>query len=522
MPTFYDTMLCQGVDLFTFLQGRNFSLFGLFDQSLGPLSSNVLIWIIYGFIGYHLMRHLLVQECCSKLNSSIIGLVWVSGSFFSLRFFSGEIGMAGLLLTPGLLLWKHYSKSKQFYLLSLIICIQLVLEGSFPVLQLFFYGLLFFVLFDLIPLEVLRNACVVFKQNRLFFCLGFVSVICILCFKIYPWATLTSDQIRIMESVRLPWQQILYSFFSPFQSAESLSQFAPNIPHPYIKSFPLSFVEVGCYFGGLKLILAFIGLRKQVLWKNYILFFVFLFWTAWGVGDDINFWSFHQNLPVQFILFQSHFLVLVYCVFLLLVAKALSNISSKKLLYTIVFLLLCEGVITALSPMRNLKHGFNVLLAAHQRSDFTVLLKNQDPAVKTMDVCFLNKKSGLIPRENRGTEPFVSILDKGALGHVDLRSNTSSGDLTMFIQLNQPGNVGLNLNWALGWVTDRGEVYPQKNGRVGIYFGEPFQGEVRARYEPPYRIWIYIIWLIGLILLIMVIRNCLFRPKGQDQSKQDE
>ena len=503
MPTFYDSSLCRGVDLLTLLQGRTFSLFGLMEASLGPLSTNVLVWLIYGFAGYQLMKKWTEIQGYTEQVGWLTAFTWVSGSFFSLRFFSGEVGFAGLLLLPGIFLWTSLVRSPGFYIGVFLVVSELILEGSFQVLQLMIYSILFFILFDLIPLKTVKETWSFVRSRPQPFGFGFLGLICLLIFKLYPWMQMTSDQMPMLESVQLSWQQVLYSFFSPLQSAEALKNLAPQIAHPYLKEFALSFVEIGCFFGAVKLILVFLALRDHSQWRNFLFFFICVFWTAWGSFGELNFWSFHQNLPIQFLHFQTRFLIVGYFVFLCLFAMGLSRVRNKSVLLLFTAFFLFEGAVTWVWSAKNLKNGVQVLLAPHQRKDFSELFQKQDATVKEMDVCFTSW-SPVIQKSDDQKEkqkPVVSILEKSVQGQVSLESETVAGEPRLSVQVDRAANIELNWNYALGWLADGAEVYPQKNGRIGLFFKDAFQGVVQLRYQPSYRLWIYFIWILGMIFV---------------------
>lgn len=516
MMRLHDPWSCGGLDLLTNTQSHLFSVWSLGDLVFNPVLTPVLMWCFYGVLGfcffYQVCRKMDLSESISLLTS----FLWVSGSYFALRYVEGQAGFASLLVLPGILLLKWYGERLFFFKICFLFIVGFLLEGSFYTLVFGLYLAMFLLLSGFVTLDEGRRIWRTILNHKLFFVLGGLAVACVGFFRIYPAALSWQGKVASLENIYIPMQEVMKSLFWPLQNDSDAIVGLKPIAHPYLESYLIAFVEIGCYIGLLKLFLFGVAVQKKKTQVGILLGLLFIAWMGFGWLSELNPWSIHQNLPFSFLSIQSRTLVLFYLVFLLVMAKGISSLSSDRVKKIISVVLWVESLFVFGSVV--ISADWSGRLANYARPfQNTSLVKTvvdyqfPDQSGENINLarrsCDEPSQLGLITvfaatdKDYKGEAYFENQPEKSSAEILSVEP----GKLSLNVKTDVPANLVVNQNYLYGWKSNVGEAYARKDGRLSIYLNQSYQGELILKYQPFYREWIYVFLFAGLLLLSLII-----------------
>jgi hypothetical protein len=89
-------------------------------------------------------------------------------------------------------------------------------------------------------------------------------------------------------------------------------------------------------------------------------------------------------------------------------------------------------------------------------------------------------------------------------GTVEITSRTQN-TFSLQVSPGASGTVVLNQNWAPGWRLDKGSLFEDAQGRLRVTL-EPEQRVYTLRYRPPFFLASWILWALGLLILVGLSR----------------
>lgn len=503
---------CGGLDLLTNPQSRIFSPLVVSDLLLSPPLANLFGLVLYGFIGFLGALALLEHLKVSRVTALIGAALWLNASWFGLHFAEGHIPYGPMQLLP-LVFYCALRLGSRRHLLGLAAVFSwFLLDGAIYALIFATLGITLMLLLGMVPRTEWR--ALVGKPRWPLLAIP-VGAVLVAIPRIYPLVANVASRTPKLESYEMPWDLLRGALFDPLQTYEAY----PIKPHA-----PWRFHEYACYVSllGLALVLVTALVRRRYLRASWRLFVMLAFWLWVGAGwfPDENPWALFQKIPLaNNAHIQSRLFIVMFLVFVVLVARALDAWRHRKLAFgALAALLVAESLFVRVYPttqlVRSPKPAVGWELIASTTIDKTVAAMNGDPdhylagnrgSLKCYEPSFTPKR--ITATDRKPPLPEVAVLTPSPMAAARLEGYTP-GTIDLAFDLPAPTPIVINTNALYGWQVedDAGTVRGRDTDLLEVLPDAP-RGHLRLVYAPPYVPWLVASWLAGLALLTLVWRR---------------
>jgi 2-polyprenyl-3-methyl-5-hydroxy-6-metoxy-1,4-benzoquinol methylase len=474
----------------------------LLDLLLSPHLANLISLIILAVFGawgaYSFFRILKISQNVSLLGS----FLFINSSWFGLHFAEGHIVFGTFQLIPWILYWGMRLKERAAYFALSSLFAFFLLDGG--IYAAVFSGILLLVgaavrIFELPSWAQLRDV----SWKWIVWC--FLIFVLLSSAKWIPVLSTLASRTPEIDRTIIPSWGLLYVFFSPRQHPLS----GPKFDAIY------RFHEYGCYLGILSVILIGSRLRfasfraKNLRWMIFGLVWL---WIATGWGGDFNLYTLIQKTPILHNAHvQSRYFILMYVCFLVLLCRALDDLSTSKTSTKLIFgFLILEFFCVKNYPLW-------MVYRYSPRDPISAFITSDGKDFKTFRSI---GKPDIYLRINSSSvhcyEPAAKDTSVKASEDQDYRGEIYpiNGDVQLTLEQYQPGliqlsyetvrpaTVELNTNYLNGWAVVRGgdaTAFGTQSGLLGVQLLAG-KGIVVLKYAPFYLKYIWTFFVAGVVV----------------------
>jgi len=497
-----DPWVAGGQDLLANPQNRIFSPNLFFDLALDPYNANLISLLFVGLIGMWGMFKLVKSLGGTSGTACLCSVLFINSSWFGNHFAEGHVPFNSFQLLPWALIFLFKQKDRRTIPALFLLFGFWILDGGLYAFIFTIPLLIALTLARLINWREISNRLGQASRSITWLLLYSFAFLLMVSPKIVPLLSLSIDRQPHREFTQMGFQDILVSFFYPWQSP--LAQ----MPGP----IPWRMHEYGCYIGSLSLVL-FWGILTRNLQKNaikYLILAAFFFWMGSGLGGTLNPWQVFLRIPlINNAHVQSRLFIFTY-IFLILSAIGPLNYllrTNRIRAYLVFAFMLIEFTIAKAYPSYSAFHGAS-------KSRPTLNLIPNKGIVTTIGFAqkpehyYSGDKSSSVTYEPAAipsaVQPIDSKLYRGeawvsvGTGDISVMHHGPSG-IKLAYNLQEKSVVTFNTNFLLGWESNRSDIETRPSS-LGLLTAEipPGKGELVLEYYPWYLNFVLASFLISI------------------------